>query len=39
MRRREIYFLGAAVVIGFCESLQGEEVFLASLKGMLKLWE
>ena len=25
--------------IGFCAGLRGEECFLASLKGMLKLWE
>ena len=39
MRRREISCLDVAVVIGLCGGLQGEEVFLKSLKGMLKFWE
>ena len=38
-RRRDIYFLAAAVVIGFFGGLRGEEVFLTLLKGMLKFWE
>ena len=39
LSRREIFFLSAAVVISFCGGLQGEEVFLTSIKGMLKFWE
>ena len=39
MRRRDISRLDAAVVIGFYGGLRGKEVFLASLKGMLKFWE
>ena len=39
MRRREIYFLAAAVMIGFCRVLRGENFFLASMKVMLELWE
>ena len=39
MIRREIYFLAVAVVIGFCGGLRGEELFLASLKGILRSWE
>ena len=35
-RRREIFCLAAAVVIDFCGGLQGEEVFMTSLKGMLR---
>ena len=37
MKRREIYHLPAAVVIGFCEDLWVEEVFLTLLKLMLQL--
>ena len=39
MRRRGIYCLGSAVVVGLCGGLRGEEVFLVYLKGMLKFWE
>ena len=39
MRRREIYCLNYVVFIGFYGGLRGEEVFLTSLKGGLKLWE
>ena len=28
-----------AMVVGFCGGLQEEELFLASMKGMLKFWE
>ena len=38
-RKRKISCVAAAVVIGFCEVLIGEEFFLASLKDMLKFWE
>ena len=37
--RRDISCLNAAVVIDFCGGFWGEEVFLTSLKGVLKLWE
>ena len=39
MKIREISCLATAVVIGFCGGLRGKEVFMTSLKGMLKLWE
>ena len=39
MRRRDISCLSDAVVICFFGGLQGEEVFLMSLKRMLKFWE
>ena len=39
MKIREISCLDAAVVIGFCGGLRGEELFMMSLKGMLKFWE
>ena len=39
MRIREISCLVAAVVIGLYGGLLGEEVFMTSLKGMLKFWE
>ena len=39
MRIREISCLDAAVVIGFCVGLWVEELFMASMKGMLKFWE
>ena len=39
MRRRNICCLAATMVIGFCGGLRGDEVFLTSLKGILKLWE
>ena len=39
MRRTEISCSAVNMVIGFCGGLWGEEVFLVSLKGMLKLWE
>ena len=35
----EVSCLEAAVVIGFGGVLRVEEVFLASLEGMLKFWE
>ena len=39
MRRGDISCLSDAVVICFCGGFQGEEVFLMSLKRMLKFWE
>ena len=33
---REIYCLYAAVVIGLCGGLCGEEIFMTTMKGMLK---
>ena len=36
--RKEIHCLADTVVIFFCGGLRGEELFLTSLKGMLKLW-
>ena len=38
LSKRRISCLAAAVVIGFCGDLRGEEVLLTSLKGMLKFW-
>ena len=39
MRKGKISCLVAAVVIVFCGGFRVEEVFLASLKEMLKFWE
>ena len=39
IRIRGISCLADAVVIGLFGGLRGEEFFLTSLKGMLKLWE
>ena len=39
MRKRGIYHLAAAVVIGFCVGLRGEYFYLTSLKRMLQFWE
>ena len=37
--RRDLSCLVSTAVIGFCGSLQVEEVFLTPFKGMLKFWE
>ena len=38
MGRRDISCLADVVIIGLCVGLSGEEVFMVSMKGMLKLW-
>ena len=38
-KQREVYSLSSAVVIGFGGGLRVEEIFLASLEGMLQFWE
>ena len=37
MKRGGMSYLATAVVIGFCGALQGYEVFLTDLKGMVTL--
>ena len=39
MRRKDISCLAADVVVVFCGGLQGEELFLTYLKGILEIWE
>ena len=39
MSIREISYMYAAVVIGFCTDLQGEGFFLTSLKVILEFWD
>ena len=36
---REISWMAAAVVIVFFKGLRGGDVFLTSMKGILKCWE
>ena len=38
IRKIEILCLAADVVVYLCRALQGEDVFLASLKGILNIW-
>ena len=39
LRNRRISCVEAAVGIGFCGGIRGEEVLFASMKGILKFWE